>query len=124
MLAATGGPDIHPHAASNHKDRARWDRDMANVTADLKLVEKFFLDVLDGHLSDTQRDSVGMSFFGVGWQMVVVIEKTMGRDALIASMCDQRKLLSTYNRAATLYNNTSLQPLALWSSSLLERLQP
>jgi hypothetical protein len=36
-----------------------------------------------------------MSFFGVqrpwytvGWQMAVVIEKTMGQDVLIASMCD------------------------------------
>jgi len=34
MLAAAGGPDVHPHATSSEADRARWDRDMARVRED------------------------------------------------------------------------------------------
>jgi len=34
--------------------------------------------------------------------MAVVIEKTLGRDALIAAMCDHRRLFATYNRAVRL----------------------
>jgi len=45
MLAAAGGPDVHPHAVSKPEDRARWDHDMANFNQDLKPVEKFLLDV-------------------------------------------------------------------------------
>ena len=50
--------------------------------------------------------------------MSVLIEKTYGRAKLIESMCDQRQLLSTYNRAATRYNRTARQPLALWSAAV------
>jgi hypothetical protein len=39
MLAAAGGPDVHPHAVSSAEDRARWDRDVANFNEDLKQVE-------------------------------------------------------------------------------------
>ncbi|HZM99490.1 MAG TPA: DUF5700 domain-containing putative Zn-dependent protease, partial [Pyrinomonadaceae bacterium] len=47
MLAAAGGPDVHPHAVSNPEDRARWDKDLGNFNDDLKKVEKFLLDVLE-----------------------------------------------------------------------------
>jgi hypothetical protein len=36
MLAAAGGPDVHPHTTSKREDRERWDRDMANFGADQK----------------------------------------------------------------------------------------
>lgn len=131
MLAAAGGPDVHPHAASDERDRKRWDRDVANFDGDLHRVEGFFLDVLDGRLSEIQRDSVAYSFFGiqgpwytVGWQMVVVIEKTFGRAELIDCMCDPRSTLETFNRAVVIYNKTSPHPLALWSPLLLQRLRP
>lgn len=35
MLAAAGGPDIDPHAASSPKEHARWDHDMANFNQDV-----------------------------------------------------------------------------------------
>jgi hypothetical protein len=54
--------------------------------------------------------------------MSVLIEKTYGRAALIESFCDQRKLLSTYNRAAEKYNRTGRKPLSLWSKSLVDHL--
>jgi len=130
MLAAAGGPDIHPHAVSKPEDRARWDRDLANFNDDLKKVENFFSDILNDKLSEEQRQQAGFAFFGVqgpwytvGWKMSVVIEKAYGRRKLIECICDHRKLLPTYNRAATEYNRTVRDPLALWSPSLLEALE-
>jgi len=130
MLAAAGGPDIHPHAVSNNEEHARWDKDVANFNDDLKKVEKFLLDILDGRLTEEEARKTGFSFFGetqgpwytVGWQMSVLIEKTYGRAALIESFCDQRKLLLTYNRAAEKYNRKSRKPLSLWSRSLVDRI--
>ncbi|HYO91211.1 MAG TPA: DUF5700 domain-containing putative Zn-dependent protease, partial [Pyrinomonadaceae bacterium] len=56
------------------------------------------------------------------WKMAVVIEKRYGRKRLIECLCDQRKLLSTYNSAAAKYNRSARVPLALWSSSLIQAL--
>lgn len=130
MLAAAGGVDIHPHAASNAEDRARWDKDVANFNDDLKKIEKFYFDIMENRLA-TQDDiqQVASSFYGVqgpwytvGWKMAVVIEKRYGRAKLIECMCDQRKLLSTYNRAAVEYNRAARLSLAVWSSSLIQAL--
>ena len=122
MLAAAGGPDIHPHAVSDPEERARWDKDVANFNNDLKKVEAFFSDILQNKLTEDEIQKTAFSFFGVqgpwytvGWKMAVLIEKTYGRAKLIECMCDQRLLLPTYNQAAAKYNRTSRQPLALWS---------
>jgi len=131
MLAAAGGPDIHPHAVSEPEDRARWDRDMGNFNSDLRKVEGFFLEILAGKLKTQEAiGGAGSSFFGiqgpwytVGWKMAVTIEETYGRTKLIECMCDQIKLLSTYNQAATVYNRSAKEPLALWSPALLQALQ-
>jgi len=127
MLAAAGGPDIHPHAVSGQKDRARWDRDMANVDTDLRQVEKFFLDVLASRVSDDQIGERVAPFYGeqgawytVGWKMAVLIEKTFGRPALINTMCDPRRLFVTYNRAAMVHNRKSREQLALWGPTLIK----
>jgi hypothetical protein len=131
MLAAAGGPQIHPHAVSGPEERARWDKDVANFNADLKRVEKFFMDVLANRLTEDEIQETASSFFGiqgpwytVGWKMAVLIENTYGRARLIECMCDQRKLLSTYNRAAAKYNRKSREPLALWSTSVINAVKP
>ncbi len=130
MLAAAGGPDIHPHAVSSPEERARWDHDIANFSDDLKKLEKFFGDVLADHLTEEQIENTAASFFGVqgpwytvGWKMSVVIEKTLGRAKLLECICDQRKLLPTYNRAVASYNQKSGEHLATWSPTLLEAIQ-
>jgi hypothetical protein len=127
MLAAAGGTRAHPHATSDAKERARWDRDVANFNADLKRVEKFFLDVLADRLTETQIGEQVSAFFGVqgawytvGWKMCFVVEKTFGRRALIDVMCDQRKLLAAYNRAAAIYSRKTRERLATWSPSLVK----
>lgn len=130
MLAAAGGPDVHPHAVSNPADRARWDKDVANFNDDLKKVEKFLIDVIEKKLTDEQIQQTGFSFFGtqgpwytVGWKMSVLIEKTYGREKLIECFCDQRKLFATYNQAAEKLNGSSREPLAVWSSSVTDAIR-
>lgn len=127
MLAAAGGPDIHPQAVSSAEDRARWDKDVANFNADLKKVDTFFTEILENKLTADQIREKGFSFFGVqgpwytvGWRMSVLIEKTYGRAKLIECMCDQRFLLPTYNAAAARHNRNSRAPLALWSTGTVE----
>jgi len=52
--------------------------------------------------------------------MTTLIEKTYGRRKLIECMCDQRKLLATFNRAARQSNRKAAKPLILWSDSLID----
>ncbi|MDQ6788040.1 MAG: hypothetical protein M3033_14640 [Acidobacteriota bacterium] len=129
MLAAAGGPDIHPHAVSLPDERARWDKDVANFNNDLKTVEKFFLDILGNKLTVEERTKVARSFYGiqgpwytVGWKMAITIEKTFGRAKLVECICNQRKLLATYNKAAIKHNRKTGESLALWSSAVLKGL--
>ncbi len=131
MLAAAGGPSIHPHAVSNAEERARWDRDLANFNDDLKKVERFFTEILDNRLTEEEIRNTSSSFFGiqgpwytVGWKMSVLIEKTYGRAKLVECICDQRKLLPTYNRAVAKLNRKSREPLAVWSPSVINAIKP
>jgi hypothetical protein len=131
MLAAAGGPSIHPHAASSPEVRARWDKDVANFNDDLKRLETFFLNILENRLTQDEIQKTASSFYGiqgawytVGWKMSVLIEKTYGRAKLIECICDQRKLLSTYNEAAAKHNRKSREPLALWSTSVINSIKP
>ena len=129
MLAAAGGPDVHPHEHSSVADRERWDRDVASFDADLAKVQTFFIDVLDGRLrSEADVDRVAYSFFGVqgpwytvGWKMAVVVERRYGRAVLIEGMRRPERLLATYNRAARESMRRGGEPLALWSDELIER---
>jgi hypothetical protein len=129
MLAAAGSPDVHPHAASSKAERARWDRDMENFDEDLRRLEKFFLDVIDGRLkTEEQINERGFSFFGtqgpwytVGYRMAALVEKGEGRPNLVACMSDPRRLLATYNRLAGELNKKEGQSLSLWSPELLSK---
>jgi hypothetical protein len=107
MLAAAGGPDVHPHTVSPAADRERWDRDVARFPEDLSKLEAFFRDVLAGKLSEEEAQKAAMSFYGeqgpwytVGWKMAASIEKALGRERLVAAVCDPRRLLPAYNEAA------------------------
>lgn len=130
MLAAAGAPDVPPHATSSPDEGARWDKDMANFNDDLRRVETFFINVLENRLTEDQIQETSSSFFGiqglwytVGWKMSVLIEKTYGRPKLIECICDQRKLLPTYNKAAARNNRASHERPALWSASLIKGIE-
>jgi hypothetical protein len=133
MLAAAGGPDIHPHATSRPEDKARWDADMAKFNPDLKEVEKFLLDIVEGRLkTEEEINAKGSVFFGVqgpwytvGYKMSVMVEKRFGRPRLIQCMKDPRRLLLDYNLAAAEANrHVGGTKLALWSHELLKVLGP
>jgi hypothetical protein len=127
MLAAAGGPDVDPHAASTPKEHAKWEAELAGFDSDLPKVDRFFLDVLGGKLGKDTLEARGSSFFGehqgpwytVGYRMAVMVEKRFGRPALIRTMLDYRCLLALYNQAATEANATRGEPLPLWSEALL-----
>jgi hypothetical protein len=115
---------------SSQEERARWDKDMANFNQDLRKVERFFLEVLANRLTEDQMQEIATSFFGiqgpwytVGWKMSVTIEKTFGRRKLIECICDQRRLLPTYNKAAAKHNRRAHEGLALWSVQLINALK-
>lgn len=131
MLAAAGGPDVDPHAASTQKEHARWEHDMANFNSDLLAVNAFFLDILSGKFANPDAlEQKGSSFFGiqgpwytVGYKMAVMVEKRYGRDALIQTMLDPRRLLVLYNQAAAEQNAAGKEKLPLWSEEVLEKLE-
>jgi len=127
MLAAAGGPDVDPHAASSPQEHARWEQDMGEFNDDLHAVNQFFLDILNAKFasSDAIGEKAG-SFFGVqgpwytvGYKMSVMVEKRFGRPALIGTMLDPRCLLVLYNRAAAEQNAAGKPPLPLWSADVL-----
>ncbi len=129
MLAAAGGPDVDPHAASSAADRARWNHDMANFSADLLSLNGFFLDILNGKFANRDAiDEKAGSFFGqqgpwytVGYKMAVMVEKRFGRPALIETMLDPRRLLVLYNQAAAEQYAAGKEHFPLWSDELLKQ---
>jgi Putative zinc dependent peptidase (DUF5700) len=135
VLAAAGGPDVHPHATSDAAERAVWERDFAKVTQDFRRLEEFFLGILDGRLTEEERTRQGMRFiatedvpqgpfYTVGWLMSAVVERELGRKRLVASLCDPAMFLADYNRSAVEQMTKGRGPLPLWSDPLLKRLPP
>ena len=130
MLAAAGGPDIDPHAASSPEEHARWQHDMSNFNQDVGSLQEFFLDVIDQRLVGKDKiDEKAYTFFGaqgpwytVGYKMAVIVEKRHGRKRLIECMLDPRELLANYNRAATEMNASAKEKLALWSPELMQKI--
>jgi hypothetical protein len=130
MLAAAGGPDMDPHAASSPKEHARWDHDLANFNQDVSSLQEFFLDIIDQRLVGKDKiDEKAFTFFGeqgpwytVGYKMAVIVEKRYGRKRLIECMLDPRELLASYNQAAQERNSSSREKLALWSPELLQKI--
>jgi hypothetical protein len=130
MLAAAGGPDVHPHASSPATDRARWDHDMGRFNDDLRALERFFTGILDRrYKSEAEVQKAGYSFFGVqgpwytvGYRMAVMVERRFGREVLIECMLDRRELLARYNAAAADSMRAGHATLATWSPEFLRRL--
>ena len=128
VLAAAGSPDVHPMAVFKEEEHSQWDRDMNEFNGNLRQVEQFFLDVLQGRLKDEQAiNQAAFQFFGqrgpwytVGYRMGALIEKRYGRQTLLDCMRDPRQLLARYNQAAAEENKRSKEKQALWSPELLK----
>lgn len=130
MLAAAGGPDVHPHATSEAKDWVIWERDVANFNPDLIRIEAFFQSILDGKLTEEEQhaklfelintDDIPQGpFYTVGWKMASIVEKMQGRDVVIAAVCDPRILLSAYNNIVKAQPQ-SFGSLVRWSDNFLD----
>jgi hypothetical protein len=128
VLAAAGGPDVHPHATSDAGERAVWDRDVAQLRRDFERLESFFNALLDGKLDEKKRNEQGMAFvstedvpqgayYTVGWTMASAVERRFGRERLVESLCDPATFLTDYNRAA------ADADFPRWSDALLERIR-
>ncbi len=133
VLAAAGGPDVHPHAASEAAERAIWERDFAKVDEDARRLESFFTAILDGKLAEEEINRQGMSFvstddvpqgayYTVGWLMSATVERELGRKRLVESLCDPAMFLRDYNRAARQNAGARGSSLPLWSDRFLDRL--
>lgn len=86
--------------------------------------------MLEDRVAADSIRQTGMGFFGiqgpwytVGWKMATTIERVGGRRRLIAVLCDPAGLLAAYNTAATEWNRAHGEHLALWSDSLVTRLE-
>jgi len=105
--------------------------DAADFDQDLREIEVFLRDVLEGRLATEEEvRQAGFSFFGlqgpwytVGWKMAATIERVCGREELIDCLRDPRRLLPTYNAAAAEWGLSSGEPLALWSAALVDGLR-
>jgi hypothetical protein len=130
MLAAAGGPDVHPHAIDDSASRARWDNDMEHFNGDLLALQELFVDILDGRLvGDSAIQARAAPFWGyqgawytVGYRMSTIVEKRFGRPAVIRGIVDPRVLLTLYNQAAAEHNAGGGEYLSTWSPDLLKRL--
>ncbi|MCH5684045.1 hypothetical protein LWM68_07035 [Niabella sp. W65] len=61
-LAAAGTPDINPYEDIFPQEIANWNNDILNYNANLKILEKFFLDLAEGKLSKEKINETGFSF--------------------------------------------------------------
>jgi hypothetical protein len=130
MLAAAGGPNVDPHLTSSAKEHARWEHDMGQFASDLPTVNQFFLDVVNGKLTDGAVQDKGKSFYGIqgpwftlGYKMSVMVEQRFGRQALIGAMLDPRCLLVLYNQTAAEQNSAGKPNLPQWSDDILSAVQ-
>ncbi|MFL5385429.1 MAG: DUF5700 domain-containing putative Zn-dependent protease [Longimicrobiaceae bacterium] len=136
VLAAAGGPNVHPHASSPAAERAVWERDVAKWKTDFAALERFLLDVAHDRAGTDEEmtrrgftfiatDSIPQgAFYTVGWTMGATIERELGRAALVGAMCDRPALLRLYNRAALRINGRGREQLPLWSDELLRLVSP
>ena len=130
MLAASGGPDVHPHASSPPEEWSIWERDIGEFAADLTGIQGFFREVLAGEGTiDEQRVKLFSfinteevpqgGFYTVGWKMAALVERVRGRDVVVHAVCDPRVLLATYNEVAAAIPRSDAEPLPLWDEDFL-----
>jgi len=135
VLAAAGGPDQPTHAADQRELSDAWAVRLDSLESDMGRIESFLIDIAEGRISGEEASSIGMSFisapdipqgafYSLGWFMGATVERSLGRDAVIAGTCDHGRLMTDYQRAAaTLNRNRPERPLPLWNNSTLKALR-
>ncbi len=131
MLAAAGGPNVHPHEGRPTEEWVIWERDIALFDRDLRRIERFFLDILAADLdAEAQRprffelistqDVPQGPFYTVGWKMGALVEQRFGRQAVIDAICDMPRLLVAYNQIAEENPRGDGGSLPVWNPELLQ----
>jgi hypothetical protein len=130
VLAAAGGPDVHPHASSPADAWTVWERDVANFATDVARIERFFRRILDGALTEQEQrtqlfsfinteDVPQGAFYTAGWKMAALVEREQGREVFLRAVCDPRVLLTAYNDVARAHPRGDAEPLPMWSEQFL-----
>jgi hypothetical protein len=134
VLAAAGGPDGPTHAPDDEPGIASWTARLDSLETDLRRVESFLMDVVEGRLQDTEIRKRGMAFvnsdavpqgpfYSLGWFMASTVERQMGREAVLEAVCDHGRLLTVYQRIATSESADSAENvLPRWSPEVLKAL--
>jgi hypothetical protein len=127
VLAAAGSPDVPPVADFPERDRVLWDVEAERFGASLGDLNQFFLDIIHGDLRNDAVAHEGSVFFGyrgpwytVGYRMAVIIERALGRPALVATLADPREFVARYNEAAVKENARDGGHLPLFSPEILK----
>ncbi|HJV23828.1 MAG TPA: DUF5700 domain-containing putative Zn-dependent protease [Holophagaceae bacterium] len=130
MLAAAGGPSVHPHAVSPAADRDRWDRDMDRFPEDFLRVASFFQRILDGSLQGEAATKEAVSFYGiqgpwytVGWRMAALIETRLGKARLMSVFQDLPTLYRTWNEASEAEEKAGGPKLPRWPEGLVRAME-
>ena len=133
VLAAAGGPDRHPHASSPPDEWLVWQRDVARFDEGVSAIGEFLRGVLKGSWTPEEQQGRFLAlinsgdvpqgpFYTVGWQMAAAVEKAMGRGAVVASVCDPRRLLVAFGEVAGAHPRADGRGFATWSPELLQAL--
>jgi len=133
MLAAAKGLENHPNKFD--KDlKSKWDENMGNFNKDFHKIQNFLLAILEGHFADDQKlynrgfqlmtnnDGQG-SWYTVGYQIAVIIEREAGREVLIECMKDLTKIYFQYNNLVEIYNKKRNEDLPKWNDKILTSLK-
>lgn len=125
MLAAAGGPNIHPND-HDQELKALWDQRMISFDEDFYALDQYYCNLLSGKYDQKEALERGMELFGiqgpwytVGWKIAAVIEQICGKSRLIQCIANPTLLFSTYNQAVYSYNQDLNISLPIWSSELV-----
>jgi hypothetical protein len=131
VLAASGGPLVHPDLTWSAADQAEWKRDMRDTRYDMTRLERFFESIADGSLSDPDSmAALGRTFYGnrgawytVGYQMSNAVERAFGRARLVATLCDMRELAIAYQAAVPVIAAQYGAELPQWSVRMMSAIR-
>lgn len=101
-LAAAGGPDFHPNKY-NKELKTKWNKNIKKFNKDFRKIQKFFMDILNKKIKSNKEiydrgfelmvNNGGQgSWYTVGWQIAVVIEKISSKWNLLNCMEDLTKI--------------------------------
>ena len=127
-LAAAGSADVHPWADFSESYRFVWDLEAKRFPANLDALNQFFLDTVHGNLLNDAVSHEARIFFRfgggpwytVGYRMAVIIERELGRTALLATYVDPRQFVARYNEAAARENAKNGGHPHLFSAEILK----